>query len=62
MGGALWTIPKHPAIENASWGKYVMVVGIDASHDTQNRKNSVLAWVSSVDPNFVRYWSKVKVG
>ncbi len=50
MGGAPWNV-KIPTRE-------IMVVGFDTYHDTATAGNSVGALVSSLDPEFSRYFSK----
>ena len=37
-----------------------MIIGIDCTHDTINMKKSVIAYVSSVDPDFSNYFTQVE--
>lgn len=50
LGGALWSI-KIP-FQN------VMICGIDTFHDTPNKKNSVAAFVASINSTYTRYYSQ----
>ncbi|OMJ79243.1 hypothetical protein SteCoe_20796 [Stentor coeruleus] len=54
-GSQLWTIPHCEGIP-----RITMVVGMDVYHDTVNKKESILAFSASLNPEFTKYYSTVR--
>ena len=54
-GSQLWSIPHCEGIP-----KITMVVGMDVFHDTVNKKESVLGFSASLNPEFTRYYSTIR--
>jgi aubergine-like protein len=54
-GSQLWTIPRSPGIPQIT-----MIVGMDVYHDTVNRKQSVLGFAASLNPDFTKYYSTIR--
>jgi len=56
IGAQLWTVRPF-----FSFGKYLMVVGIDIFHDFVNRKKSVVGFCATIHPNLSKYYSTTSV-
>lgn len=56
LGAQLWT--TRPFF---SFGKFLMVVGIDIFHDLMNRKKSVVGFCATIHPNLSKYYSTTSV-
>ena len=56
IGAEVWIMNS---LQNANFGKYLMVVGIDVFHDTVNRRKSVLGFCATVSPNLNKYYSTI---
>lgn len=56
VGAQLWTV--RPFL---TFGKFLMVVGIDIFHDLVNRKKSVLGFCATIHPNLSKYYSTTSV-
>lgn len=54
-GSQLWTIPHCEGIS-----KITMVVGMDVYHDTVNKKESILGFSASLNPEFTKYFSTIR--
>ena len=54
-GSQLWTIPHLEGIP-----RITMVVGMDVYHDTVNKRESILAFCASVNPEFTKYYSTIR--
>ena len=54
-GTQLWTIPHLEGIP-----RITMVIGMDVYHDTVNKKESVLAFSASLNPEFTKYYSTIR--
>lgn len=54
-GSQLWTIPHLEGIP-----RITMVVGMDVYHDTVNKKESILAFCASLNPEFTKYYSTIR--
>jgi aubergine len=54
-GSQLWTVPHCEGIP-----RITMVVGMDVYHDTVNKKESILAFSASLNPEFTKYYSTIR--
>ena len=54
-GSQLWTIPR-----TAGMPQITMIVGMDVYHDTVNKKQSVLGFAASLNPDFTKYYSTIR--
>ena len=54
-GSQLWTIPHLEGIP-----RITMVVGMDVYHDTVNKRESILAFCASINPEFTKYYSTIR--
>lgn len=54
-GSQLWTIPHCEGIPRVT-----MIVGMDVYHDTVNKKESILGFNASLNPEFTKYYSTIR--
>ncbi|KAL9919505.1 protein argonaute-3-like [Glossina fuscipes fuscipes] len=54
LGGSLWSV-KIP------FNKKVMICGVDVYHDADRKENSVAAFVSSLNENYTKWYSKAMI-
>ena len=54
-GSQLWSVPYCEGIP-----KITMIVGMDVHHDTVNKRQSVLGYSASLNPEFTKYYSTIR--
>ena len=54
-GSQIWSVPYCEGIP-----KITMIVGMDVHHDTVNKRESVLGFSASLNPEFTKYYSTIR--